>query len=296
MGRQCGSVTLEAMSLRDFYSRHIFFHQLWCIYQCRHSNTSSLMQIWLVIGPVLHLLMTVAILVLSTIYEKQMFTQGSSLSKIVDVIQLVLPVGIHILVIVEGFLKRNYDQKIHGIIDELERGFEEQATVLSVFNRQLKRWFFSVSAVVQIVSLAVEIYIISSITASPDWVRNWIARIFSFAYARLAMFHYIFTVDYLSSRLSVINSELLSVETYSKKIKFNANYDPYLSQKLVFLKRAHRDLWRLCELHNRRHSVFILGSMTSFFICLTIDFYWMYANVYYGDNIFIMRELNGFSK
>lgn len=231
-----------------------------------------------------------SILTLVSIYEKNVFTQGSSLSKFVDVIQLVFPVTLHVIVIVEGFLKTKQDERIRNLIHHLEKEFAKQGVALSPFNYKLKVNLIALSFVVQFVSLSVELYIIATITFSPDWMRHWLSRIFSFAFARLATFNFVLVVEYLSSRLSVVNSELLSLKRYSKANAIDSSQDRYLHQKLMFVKKSYRDLWRISDLHNERHSAFILGSMTSLFICLTIDFYWMYANLYYGGNIFILRE------
>lgn len=276
----------------DFLSKYISYHQFWCIYQHRLPSTSLWLKAWLRIGPWIHVLVNVIILIISTIYEKKIFTQGSSLSKFVDVIQLVFPVCLHTLVVVEAFLKSDCDRQMEAIVHSLERNFEQSGSDLKPFNRRLKWRFVLLAITVQVICLLVEIYIIATITPSPDWVRNWMARIFSFAYSRIAIFHYVFLAEYISSRLSVVNANLheLANESRQAELHGRVSLDQYLIVRVVQLKDTHLQLWQLLDLHNRRHSVFVLGTMTSFFVCLTIDFYWMYANVYYGDNIFILRK------
>lgn len=278
------------MSFLLFFEKHISFHRFWCIHQTHHSTSSGRLKLWLKIGPILHLLLMAVILTLCFIYEKKVFTQGSTLSKAVDVIQLVFPVCIHIIIITEGYFKRRYDYGTARIVADVEVELEKDEIQLTSVNRQFKRKYYFLSLLVQVISIFVEFYIIATITASPDWVRHWLAKVFSFAYTRLAIFNYVFIVDYISSRLSVINSQLVNLKDYSLQINLSSTYDPVLYKKLLLTKKLHQQLWKLSDLHNRRHSVFILGSMTSFFICLTIDFYWMYANLYYGDNIFISRK------
>lgn len=281
------------MCFLKLYSRYISFNQFWCIYQSHHpsnNNTNGVLKTWLIVGPTLHLLLLSVITILCTIYEKNVFSQGDPVSHFVDVMQLVFPVSIHVIVIVEGMLKKRYDHQTKKLIDRLESAIAEEGIDLKSCNSQLKRRYFIPAILVQLIALIVEIYIIATITESPDWVRNWIARIFSFAYARMAIFQYVFIVEYLSSRLAVISKDLLCLKEYSMENKVNSSHDLYLWKKIAFAKQTHLHLCRLCDLHNRRHSFFILGTMTSFFICLTIDFYWMYANMYYGDNIFILRK------
>lgn len=281
------------MCFLDLYSRQIAFNQFWCIYQSSAADSSKRLKSWLIVGPSLHILLLSAIVILCIVYDQNVFAQGDPVSHFVDVIQFVFPVSIHIIVIVEGFLKKEFDQQIKGLIDGLERDFEAEGSALTSFNLQLRRRYLFLATSVQLISLSVEITIIATITESPDWTRNWIARIFSFAFARLAIFEYVFMVEYLSSRLLVVSGELVNLKRYSMENQINSAHDPYLWHKISFAKRTHLSLCKLCDLLNRRHSYFILGIMTSFFICLTIDFYWMYANMYYGDNIFIAREFKG---
>lgn len=280
------------MHFRGFFVRQTSFYQFWCIQQSHSSPTAAAAgrPTWLIIGPILHLIYLTAILTLSTIYEKIIFAQGDPVSEFVDVIQLVFPVSIHIIVIIEGFFKTELDAKMRQIIEKLEDELENHGLELTGSNRKLRRKYLIFAAFVQIVSLLVEIDIIATITESPDWMRCWFAKIFSFVIGRLAVFHYLLIVEYISSRLSVLNEQLHGLQDYCEKNNLSSLYDPFLWRRVRFIKESHLKLWSLCDLHNERHSVFILGAMTSFFICLTIDFYWMYANLYYGDNIFIIRE------
>lgn len=277
------------MEFREFFSKQTSFFQFWCI--C-HSNSSYSTKIttWLNIGRIFHLLFILTLLILCTIYERNVFAQGDPVSKFVDIMQLVLPLTIHIIVIVEGFLKGQKDCEMRKLMDQVESELEGQEVNLSPFNKTLKRKYYISMITVQTISLLMEITIIATITESPDWMRNWFARIFSFALTRMAIFHYIFTVEYLSSRLKVLIKELMELHEYSNVNQLNSSHDSFLCKRIEMIKSTHLKLWRISDIHNDRHSFFILGAITSFFLCLTIDFYWMYANLYYGDNIFIARE------
>lgn len=275
------------MSLLSLYCKHNLFNQFCCTY---HSSSSKVLKFWVIIGSVLHLLFTTGILVLCAIYEKMVFTQVDPLATFVDVMQFLFPLWIHMMVIVEAFMKSRLDEKVEKLVEKVERDFQEKGIDLTPSDSVFKRRFFVRSVIFQGVSLLVEIYIIATITSNPDWLRAWLARIFSYAYTRLAISHCFFILGYVSTRLSVINAELLSLGEYSKINHLNAVYDPVLFKKLMFLKGIYRDLWRICDLHTERHSFFIIGSITSFIICLTVDFYWMYANLYYGGNPFMLRE------
>lgn len=283
----CNSLPFALMSILSLYSKHILFNQFCCTY---HTSSSNAIKLWVIIGSILHLLVTTCILVLCAIYEEKVFTQVDPLATFVDVMQMVFPLWIHVMVILEAFMKSRLDEKVEKLVKKVERDFQEEGIDLTPSDSVFKRRFFVRSVIFQGVSLLVEIYIISTITSNPDWTRAWLARIFSYAYTRLAISHCVFMVGYVSTRLSVLNTELLSLGDYSKIKRLNAIYDPIMFKKLKYLKGIYGDLWRILDLHTQRHSWFIIGSITSFIICLTVDFYWMYANLYYGGNPYILRE------
>lgn len=280
------------MEFREFFSKQTAFFQIWCI--CHSNSSSPSSTVWLNIGRALHLLSLITILIICTIYERNVFAQGSPVSKFVDIIQLVLPLSTHIIVILEGFLKRQKDREIRELMDKVESELQRQRVNLVKFDKTLKRRYYTSMIIVQSISLIMEITIIATITESPDWMRNWFARVISFVLTRMAIFHYNLTVEYLSSRLKVLIKELMELQEYCNGNQLNTSHDSYLCKRIEMIKRTHLNLWRISDIHNDRHSIFILVAITSFFLCLTIDFYWMYANLYYGDNIFIARELNFF--
>lgn len=287
---QLHAINLYIMDFREFHSKQISFYQFWCIYLSKNSyrgrNTTNW---WLYIGPGLHLVYLFALLTLCTIYENIIFAKGDPVSKFVDIIQLIFPICIHLIVILEGLIKSRLDYRMWEIINGLEEEFEEENISLERNNSKMKRRYLLSMLFICLVPLCVEIDIIATITESPDWMRHWFARIFSFQITRIAIFHYLLTVDYISSRLQVLEGELINLGEYCTRNQLELPSDPVLYNRLKFIKRSHLKLWLLCSHHNHRHSMFILSVISSFFVCLTVDFYWIYANLYYGDNIFEIR-------
>lgn len=278
------------MDFREFHSKQISFYQFWCIYLSKNWYKTNQTNWWLYIGPVFHLAFLVVLLVLCTIYENIIFAKGDPVSKFVDIIQLIFPIFIHFVVILEGIAKSKHDFKMWEIINDLESGFEEQNISLTKINLKMKRRYLFSMAIILIIPLIVEIDIIATITESPDWMRHWFARIFSFQLTRVAIFHYLLTVDYITARLQVLENELIGLSDYGLKNQLEVLKDPILFDRIKFIKQSHLKLFLLCTHHNYRHAIFILSVITSFFVCLTVDFYWIYANLYYGDNIFEIRK------
>lgn len=276
------------MTFREFHKNILKFHLFWCITETKDLKSRK----WLNFRRFLHLFFLAAISILCFIYEDSVFAQGDPVSTFVDVIQMVFPVSIHVVVIIEAIFKRNLEFECQNLISNLETFFEKQKFSVIFFDLKLKRRFFFSAITVQSVSLVVEIIIIATITESPDWMRNWFSRILSFAFGRIAIFYYILTVEYLSSRFRLLHCELVKLQDNCEEQgpQFDLISDKLLCERIKSIKSAHLKLWRLCDLHNQRHSWFILCAVTSFFICLTIDFFWMFANMHYGDNIFIARE------
>lgn len=277
------------MDFRKFHSKQLSFYQFWCIYLSKNSYRRKNSNWWLFLGPALHLFYLVALLALCTIYENMIFAKGDPVSKFVDIIQLVFPIAIHLIVILEGLIKSKFDYRMWEIINRLEDGFAEQNISLAKINLKMKTRYLLSMGLICFIPLAVEIDIIATITESPDWMRHWFARIFSFQFTRIAIFHYLLTVDYISSRLQALGDELNSLRDYCLMNQLDVA-DSVLFNRLRFIKRSHLDLWLLCSHHSHRHSMFLLSLITSFFVCLTVDFYWIYANLYYGDNIFEIRK------
>ena len=141
----------------------------------------------------------------------------------------------------------------------------------------------------QLLPTIVELYITLSISMAKEWQRNWIARIVSFNATRLGVMHFLLWVDYITARGRYMTSELQSLKNISRGRK-DERARQSLILRLKSLRETQKDLWILARDINVNFKWFILSKLATLFISIIIDLYWIFGNLRFGDNPFMLRK------
>lgn len=235
----------------------------------------------------LELLLLSSVVVLIHFHD-QLLSDTGALSTGIDGFQLLSPIVCHIIIIAESLFCAGVMERMCRAVRQIEEQVKESGS--DVDQQLLHRKYLRKFVVSQLIPIAIESYITLSIGKAEEWQRHWIARTFSFNASRLAAMHYILWADYLASRGEFLCAELKSLDCAIRWTKRRPEMDRSLFERLRRLKEIHRTLWRLTQEVNERFKWFILSGMTNFFLCITIDLYWIYGNFRFGGNPFAVRE------
>lgn len=210
----------------------------------------------------------VGILELSLIYVHQhdTFHNGSNIGKILDIIQVILPITVHILLIVETMVNWNIQCEMWECIQNVEKRTE----LIGIKTDNLLKTYLIEISTLAFIGMVTEAVIIASILDDDSFSRSWFLRLWSLYMIRFGLMQLIFYVDWIKRQLSVI------MEGLQRGIRHN-NCDVKLNE----LKNLYSDIWLFSVLFNRRFSWSILLLMIHLFITIIISFYWIVARLYF---------------
>lgn len=215
---------------------------------------------------------------LVTIYIRQndTFHDGSTIGKILDIIQVIGPIFAHIVMLIETNLNRNLQMKMWEVISNVEN----QATILASEKFSYLRAFVIEMLIVLFVSNVTEAYILTTITENERFARSWYFRLWSLHMLRIGIIQIVFYMEFIRCHVKIINNELLKMATNED--------DSYIT--IVNLKRMYMDIYLFSIYLNKRFSWSILALMIHFFLALIISIYWIVANLYFGVLRFIVAS------
>lgn len=223
------------------------------------------------------------------LFHSKVFFSNDALSQLTDIVELSLPILVHILTIMCALVNRNNNHRIiaqQKDIDKIMKSLNPEAfrktKTISVLIFILK------SFVIHFVGIGFETFMMISLTpGNLDWRNSWIARLFSNNALRMCDTLYIYYCDYLSSRLSFFNEELnkMSSETNNPK-QFEW---PFL-KKLKVLKAIDLKLYQLSNDIRDYFKYFLLANISSYIMIIVIDVYWIYASLLFQSNPYDLRK------
>lgn len=207
---------------------------------------------------------------LVTIYirHNDTFHEGSTIGKILDIIQVVGPIFAHIVMLIETNLNRTVQLKMWNVIFNVEN----QAKSVAMENYSFLKVFIIETLIIMFMGNVTEAYILSTITENERFARSWYFRLWSLHMLRVGVIQIVFYTEFIRCHIKIINNELL---------KMNANA---IDSCIVVAncKRMYMDIYLFSIYLNKRYSWSILALMIHFFLALIISFYWIVANLYFG--------------
>lgn len=223
-----------------------------------------------ILGSIINLLILSGIIFILFYYEKKIFYQRDIIGKFTDVIELAFPIFAHIISIIETLAKHKEHTKIWNKIIEANSNLDD---FKSSVNKKQDKIYYRKFILLNVISFASELLIIryTIVTDDHKWMKHWLVRMFSNFVQRLHNLHYILYVDLLLTRFRVIHEEL-------KEISFrDDNQKIYI--KIKKIKSLHSNFWSISQCLNSRFGCSMLASIANYFICLTVDFYWMFVHL-----------------
>lgn len=221
----------------------------------------------------------VANLQLVTIYirHNDTFHDGSTIGKILDIIQVIGPILAHIVMLAETNVNRKCTIKMWEIIVDIEK----QATLLANEQYSFLKRFLIEMLIILFMCNVTEAFILSSITENPRFARSWYFRLWSLHMLRIGIIQIVFYMEFIRCHIKIINNELLKMVTDETDDSYRA---------IGNLKKMYLDIYLFSIYLNKRFSWSVLALMIHFFLALIISFYWIVANLYFGVLRFIIAS------
>lgn len=208
------------------------------------------------------------VLELSLIYVHQndTFHQGSIIGRILDIIQVILPIAAHTVFIFETIFNWNIQFEMWECI----RNVEKRIKLIGIKKRNFLKTYLIEISTFAFVGMVTEAVIIASIINDESFARSWYLRLWSLYMIRFAIMQLIFYVEWIGCHVNVIREGLHS--TTNDKCEVNM---------LNELKSLYSDIWLFSIRFNKRFSWSILMLMIHLFITIIISFYWIVARLYF---------------
>lgn len=219
----------------------------------------------------LNLLFLSIIISVTVIFEKYIFFSKNIIGKFIDVIQLQAPIISHMVAILESLWTKNAQNNIWIKIiqsNNLLNGFK------SISIKEDKKKYFKKFCILLLIGVLSDLTILYLIKENKTYSKLWYCKIVSESIGRLANLQKILYIDLISNRLHSVNVELKYISKLSE-ISFHEKCDLKIYEKLKKIKNCHSLFWEMSQSINERFGFSMLFSITNYFICLTVDLYWI---------------------
>lgn len=236
-------------------------------------NTKKCVKNLIIFGRIFHISILLGIVYIICNYEHLLFYPSDIIGKFTDIIQLVFPILTHVSAIFETLTTRKEQMKIWIRIIKGNLILKEFKSYL---NKKEEKTYIKKFILLNLICFSTECTVITLAALSYDyrWRNHWFTRIFSNIVGRLLNLHYILYIDLICSRIRVINDELKDITN-----NININEDSRLIyRKIRKIKKMHSCFWDISQSVNSRFGFSLLISITNYFICLTVDCYWMFIH------------------
>lgn len=254
------------------------------------------------------LLNFIIILILTTLlfvthkYNNYILYSLDAVGYLGSVLELICPFCAHFIILFETIYFQNVQRKIWKNIKLIENelndlNIDQQKNAASNFFKKYFIQFIMLNAIC-LINESIIISIIYFINFDPIWMRNWLIRMLSFITGRIAICQFLIFINYLTNRYELINQKLIQIST-QRLTSMNNNKitrrNKYLIQcsrqqqihELNKLKYLYNIMTNITIQINQRFGCSILGLITNFIICITVDYYWVFVNLYYKTYSFI---------
>ena len=221
------------------------------------------------------------------LFHSKVFFSNDALSKLTDIVELSLPILVHILTIMCALGNRRKNHRIIAQqmdIDKVLKSLNPDAFRKTKTRAVLT--FILKSFVIHFIGIGFETFMMISLTpGNLDWRNSWVARLFSNNALRMCDSLYLYYCDYLSSRLSFFNQELTRM-SFEKQDQLEW---PFLN-KLKVLKAIDLKIFQLSNDVRDYFKYFLLANISSYIMIIVIDVYWIYASLLFRTNPYDLRK------
>lgn len=219
------------------------------------------------------IVLTISIIIYN--YEEFIFHSKDILGKFTDILELAAPIMAHMVAIFESVWTKKDQKKIWNKITEFNCLMKRFKSVC--YKNEERR--FSIKFLLLNLTILSEIVIILLIISMEEykWSRLWYCRIYSNIVGRLGNLQLILYIEFLCSMTRNINNELIYISHltesyYIEKIHLK------VYKRIKRIKISHSIFWDISETMSSRFGWSLLFSITNYFICLTVDFYWVFVH------------------
>ena len=239
----------------------------------------------LVVWSVLHLLIIVTISIAVFWYRPVFFYDTDRTRFISDILQFLLPHSVQVIIIIESISTRKYRKEILKIFLQIDKILDQMKTNIKAQRSLALRNYWKKVVLVIFPCFILEVKIIYNISNLTHWLHLRYALFFNAYICRMHLYFFIFFIDMIQTRMTVVSIELKNLSQY----RFRR--DSSLLLRLDLLKHIYSELWLVSKLMDRSFGWSQLFNILAHFICLTINLYLNYVALYFGTNPFWRESL-----
>lgn len=260
------------------------------------TDVNLFVQDFLVVLSALHIFLLSSISYLVFHNREIIFFANDAIGYITDVGQLVFLYFSHFVIIFEALHTKSKRRQMWRTLCRVDRRLLQigRGSTAEHFRRSNHRYLRKAVGTYFFI-LSVEIFIMSSIIDTGDWLMHWITSIYSYVICRSGLLFYIFLIDRLRARMEVIGNELdaMNGRWYSG---WGGGGDGVVGgdqrkQLVVQLKGAYNDLWFVCEMLNASFGWSQMTNVLAYFMKSSVSMYWNYASFYFGTSSYLLETL-----
>lgn len=220
-----------------------------------------------IVWSMVHFGVTLLELIMIYVYQDETFHHGSSIGRILDIIQVVLPISAHIVLVLETIFNWDTQCKMWQCIQSAEK----RTKLIGIKTKSFLKTYLIEISTLAFVGMVTEAVIIASIIDDESFVRSWYLRLWSLYMIRFGLMQLIFYVEWMAHYMKVIEMGL----------QHNSQDDKYDLKMMRELKSLYLDIWMFSERFNKRFCWSILMLTIHLFITIIITFYWIVARLYF---------------
>lgn len=210
-----------------------------------------------------------------------LFSDDDPIGTLTDMIQVMVPFCVLFIVILEGVVTGGLQEAFVEKLNSIDEQLRAMGVDLNVKERNILKPFLVKVVVLNGVGWLFELLIIVSFYLRGSWIYDWTIKLPAFSVNRFSDCHYMLLIDCLRIRIECLNElirEFTGVEENRVvTLDFHGKRDVYNKIRVKQLKQLYEDLYILMQVINKRMAKSILATITSNFIELTINLYWVYA-------------------
>lgn len=188
----------------------------------------------------------------------------SYMNYILDFIQTVLPIVMHIFVIKQAWKHRDLSAKTDQRMNEIDELLNLNEVVKQSIFKKCSRKFLK-NVFLLVVTRIVKIILVKSYFGMVYTLATMIPEII-FASND---FYFAFNINLLSGRIDVLNNKLLCPKTLDINL-------------VIEVQKISLKIYNQSKSLMERYSSCLMFSLTQYFVILIIDFYWVFIRISFG--------------
>lgn len=249
-------------------------------FQSTNNKTSirnSLFTIWSII---IMIVIIVYVILTICVLKDTFLEQKSRVGKFNDIAKFCTTMLTHFIIVCESLLTKQHQYLMWQKIVDVDHCFDKMDIQnITIYKQKFHQYYVIKFFLYILMTITIEIIIITSIRGDLEWQSYWYSVIFSLMMTRIRHLQQSLFIDLLTSRFSIIKCELKQIVHFSRKQLFT-NKDDIESvkviEKLKYSKLSYNILYEICYHLNKSVGYSQLANLMQNFIQLTSDLYWIY--------------------